>query len=226
MGRLRRAGVDLRFLTGMLIFGSIWGALEATLGAGLIALHLPRFGAIMANIGFILMAAAVAIYKRPGLPLGMGLIAASFKLIDAAALGVSPLTQMILNPMIAIVMEALGFTLAVAPLWKWYPRRLSAQAGAGALGMAIYYIGVSAVYLYILRRGRSELLEEGFLAYILDHGGFAAAIALFSSPLGYRLGRLVRRGAERLAKAHPRLIYGGAVGLLLLCWAAVVWRFF
>lgn len=225
MRRLRRVGVDLQLLGGMLIFGSIWGALEATLGGALIALHVPRFGAIMANIGFLLMAAAVAIYKRPGLPLGMGLIAASFKLIDAAALGVSPLAQMILNPMIAIVMEALGFTLAVALLWKWYPRRLSARVGAGALGMALYYIGVSAVYLYILGRGRRELLEEGFLRYVLDHGGLAAAIALFSSPLGYRLGQLALRGMERLAKAHPRLIYGGAIGLVLLCWAAVVWRF-
>ncbi|MCR4403908.1 MAG: hypothetical protein NUW06_01195 [Candidatus Acetothermia bacterium] len=227
MERLRqaRAGVDLRLLAGMIIFGSLWGALEATLGAALIALHIPRFGAIMANFGFLLMAAGVAIYKRPELPLGMGIIAASFKLIDATALGVSPLAQMILNPMIAIVMEALGFTLAVALLWRWFPRRLAAQAGAGALGMALYYIGVSAIYLYILRRGRRELLEEGFLRYILAHGGPAAAIALFFSPLGYRLGRLITRGLERLA-ARPGLLYAGAVGLVLLCWAAIAWRFF
>lgn len=226
MERLRPARADLRLLMGIVLFGSIWGALEATLGAALIALHVPRFGAIMANIGFFLMAAAVAIYKRPELPLGMGLIAASFKLIDAAALGVSPLAQMILNPMIAIVMEALAFTLVVALLWKWYPRQLSAQAGAGPLGMVLYYIGVSAIYLHILRRGRRELLEEGFLRYVLRHGGPAAAIALLSSPLGYRLGRLVRGGMERLARTHPGLIYSGAVGLILLCWAAVAWRFF
>jgi hypothetical protein len=226
MEKLRLKRVDLRLLAGVVLFGSIWGALEATLGAALIALHVPRFGAIMANLGFLLMAAAVAVYRRPELPLGMGLIAASFKLVDAAALGVSPLAQMILNPMIAIVMEALGFTLAIAALWQWYPKRLLAQAGAGALGMILYYAATNAIFLYLLHRGRGELLEKGLLAYILEHGGVAASIALFSAPLGLRLGAFARRGIDRLSEAHPRLLYAGGAALALLCWFAIVRKLF
>jgi len=72
----------VQVLIGILVFGSIWGLLEATLGGFLHLIIFPNKGAIMGGIGVALMASALAIYKKPGMLLGIGIVAASFKLLD------------------------------------------------------------------------------------------------------------------------------------------------
>jgi hypothetical protein len=51
-------------------------------------------------------------------------VATSFKLLDVALFHISPLAQMIINPMIAIVMEALAFELVTGLIWRRWPRNI------------------------------------------------------------------------------------------------------
>ena len=103
--------VKLRFLFDVLLFGSAWGLLEATLGT---LLHLPMFdkagmyaasSTIMVPIAYYLMANC---YKRTGklyaLPI-MGVIAALIKLTVAFVIGFRP---SVYNPAIYIVVESLA----------------------------------------------------------------------------------------------------------------------
>jgi hypothetical protein len=83
--------------------------LEATLGGALHLLHLPYKGQVMASIGFFIMAAAVTAGGHRLLPLAVGLVAASFKASDALLLSVPLAERMIVNPMTAILLEALAF---------------------------------------------------------------------------------------------------------------------
>ena len=76
----------VHILIGILVFGSIWGFFEATLGGFLHMIIFPNKGAIMGGIGVALMASALAIYKKPGMLLGIGIVAASFKLLDVLIL--------------------------------------------------------------------------------------------------------------------------------------------
>lgn len=218
MGRLRE---NLWILIGIIVFGSFWGALEATLGGTLALVHFPRHGAVMANIGFLVMAAAVMLYKKPGMQLGIGAVAASFKLLDVPIFHVPPFAQMIVNPMVAIIMEALAFEIVVGLILRRWPKSIFAQAGAGVLGIYLAYIGTVLSFLYLTHRGPHYILSDPW-GFILKGGGFAALLALAAVPVGSWLGGLLDR-IEHAIKLRPRLYYAGAGGLVLLCLAAAVW---
>lgn len=212
---MERQKGSLEILIGVALFGSLWGALEATVGGLLHLVHFPYTGAIMANIGFTIMAAAVAIYGRPSLPLGIGLVAASFKLLDVLLLSLSPLARGVVNPAVAIILEALAFQLVVSLLWKPYLKSRLVRSGAGLLGMHLAYLGIASVFFYGLRQGPREVLS-----FALRDGLLAGGLALLAVPLGQRLGELLMRVREGLVLTSPRLYYGSAIGMVALCWLA------
>lgn len=104
----------LNILFSVLLFGGLWGLLEATLGS---FLHLPFVGSagiyasstvIMVPIAYFLMAAC---YKKSGTfrsAIYMGLIAASMKAIVCAIFHLS------FNPVFYILLESLTMMAAVA----------------------------------------------------------------------------------------------------------------
>ena len=109
----------LRLFLDVLLFGSIWGILEATLGT---VLHLPFFdkmgmymasSTIMVPIAFILLGVC---YKRTGkfyaLPM-MGVVASLLKLSVAFVIGFRP---SVYNPAIYIIVESLVMMGAVAAI--------------------------------------------------------------------------------------------------------------
>ena len=108
--------VKLRFLFDVLLFGSAWGLLEATLGT---LLHLPMFdkagmyaasSTIMVPIAYYLMANC---YKRTESFYSvflMGLIASAIKLSVAFVIGFRP---SVYNPAIYIVVESLMMGVAL-----------------------------------------------------------------------------------------------------------------
>ncbi len=77
--KLGNLPVLVRLVIGALVFGSIWGFLEATLGGFLNLIIFPNKGAIMGGIGMAIMGAALAIYRKPAMLPGIGIVAASFK---------------------------------------------------------------------------------------------------------------------------------------------------
>lgn len=218
---MERQKGPLEILIGVALFGSLWGALEATVGGLLHLVHFPYTGAIMANIGFTIMAAAVAIYGRASLPLGIGLVAASFKLLDVLLLSLSPLARGVVNPAVAIILEALAFQLVVSLLWKPYLKSRLVRSGAGLLGMHLAYLGIASVFFYGLRQGPREVLTlRELLSFALRDGLLAGGLALLAVPLGQRLGELLMRVRERLVLTSPRLYYGSAISVVALCWLA------
>lgn len=206
---------------GIIAFGSLWGALEATLGGMLHLVNFPYTGVIMANIGFTIMAAAVAVYKKPSILPGIAFIAASFKLLAVLLLSMSPFAQKVVNPAVAIILESLAFQVAVSLLWKpWLNSRL-ARAGAGLAGMYLAYIGISLVFFYILGRGPKEVATPvGLMLFALQDGVLAALIAGVAAPLGYRFGEFLQGRVGEVVAANPKLFYGGAAATIALCWIA------
>ena len=107
-----------RLIIGVVVFGSIWGFLEATLGGFLHMIIFPNKGAIMAGIGIALMASALAIYKKPGMLPVIGIVAASFKLMSAWIFSLPVTSIHIINPAMAIIFESLVFSLVAVFLMK------------------------------------------------------------------------------------------------------------
>jgi hypothetical protein len=210
---------------GVIFFGSLWGALEATVGAALHLTHFPYKGAIMANVGFFVMAAAARrshprVEGQPPrrrfhagsperqLPF-IGLVAALFKVMDAFILGVPVWDRMVLNPAIAIIAEALCFTLVLIPFRRAAAGAYAeARAGAGPVDAA-RFTSAGAV------TSRSAVLAE---ATVMAAG---AAGAFLSNALASSLYFYILRAGPAQAAAQGDLVrfvalHGGVAALLAL----------
>ncbi len=126
----------------LLVVGSVWGFLEMTLGSFLHAIHFPQKGAVMGGIAVSLMAFFTTITGKPGLVPLLGVIAALLKPFSALIYGVPVLSPFIVNPSLAIILEALAFSAVVITfkkaLEKSIPAKISAGMLAGALGITLY----------------------------------------------------------------------------------------
>jgi len=198
-------GGVMRALFAVLIYGSLWGILEATAGAVLHLFMFPYAGAVMANVGFFVMAAAASSTVRPKyLPL-MGLVAALFKVMDAFILAVPLWERMIVNPAVAIILESLAFTLVLGLLGKpvigagrfgspFRPSRtasnLAGFAVGGAAAMILGQAATALVFFLVFKRGPwkvATLTELG--RFIAARGGAAVLLSLAVCPAGALVGR-------------------------------------
>ena len=136
----------LKILFGVLLFGGLWGILEATLGT---LLHLPFVKAagmyassttIMVPIAFMLMGAC---YKKVGncrSVFYMGILAASIKAIVCAIFHLS------LNPVYYILMEAL---IGAGALLIMRPKQILSFKGLGTFIIANTTYLVASTFLRI-----------------------------------------------------------------------------
>ncbi len=212
----KRQGL-VHLIIGILVFGSIWGFLEASLGGCLHMIIFPNKGAIMGGIGVAIMASALAIYKKPSMLLGIGIIAASFKLLNVWFLFV-PITSIhIINPAMAIIFESLAFSLVAAFMMNRIAKNAFVGVGAGALAGLTSAIAWVYFAIYVMNApayARVVFTAGGFIA---NQGVVQAAFFGILLPLGYLVG-------EKLAtKTSPVLIsrslyYATSVAIICLCW--------
>ena len=210
---------------GILVFGSIWGLLEATLGGFLNMIIFPNKGAIMAGIGVAIMGASLAIYRKPAMAISIGVVAASFKLLNVWIF-VPVSYANIANPAMAIVLESLTFTLVAVPLKDRMSRNFLVGIGAGALAGIIT---ATAFFYFALYVTRSPILERmgvsGVGQYLTGNGVVQAVFYGIFLPIGYQLGnRLMRISLTSLSRP---LSDGASAAIICLCWGiaalAAVW---
>jgi len=208
----------VHILLGILIFGSIWGFFEATLGGFLNLIIFPNKGAIMSGIGAAIMASALAIYRKPAMLPGIGIVAASFKWFNAWLLFVPPNAVQVINPAMAIFLESLVFGLVAAFLMNRIAKNLLAGMGAGVLvgiisATAYVYFAVYATHSPIFARLGIESIGE----FIMGNGVIQAAFFGTFLPLGYLVG-------EKLATKAPALLvrrslyYATSGATIAFCW--------
>jgi hypothetical protein len=144
-----QSGDILRIVIGILVFGSIWGLVEATLGGALHLVHFPYKGAIPGGIAMAIMAVFVVMYRRSKLVFWLGVIAALFKPLSALIYGQPVFGPSVVNPASAILLEALGFTVVVSLLSKGFESsiktRIAVGISAGYLSATLYAILASAM---------------------------------------------------------------------------------
>ncbi|MBL7108608.1 MAG: hypothetical protein ISS38_04875 [Candidatus Cloacimonetes bacterium] len=94
--------MNKKSLLDVLILGSIWGFIEATLGMALHIVRMPFTCAILGSVGMCFMYYG---WKLGGskMPAAIAIVAASFKVFDSLLLGIPFLTPMIFNPFVSIV---------------------------------------------------------------------------------------------------------------------------
>ncbi len=213
----KRRGL-VHLIIGILVFGSIWGLFEATLGGFLNLIIFPNKGAIMSGIGMAITASALAIYQKPAMLPGIGIVAASFKWLNSWLLFVPPLTVQIINPAMAIFLESLAFSLVATFLMKRITKDLFVGTGAGVLvglisATAYVYFAVYATHSPIFARMGIKSTGE----FIMGNGVVQAAFFGILLPLGYLVGeRLAAKTAPVLARRS--LYYATSVAIIVFCW--------
>ena len=207
----------VRIIIGILVFGSIWGLLEATLGGFLHLIIFPNKGAIMSGIGVGIMALALAVYRKPAMLPGIGVVAASFKLLDVWLFALPAASIHIVNPAMAIVFESLAFGLVAAFVMNRMAK--SAFAGIGAGALVGIMSAVAWVYFAIYVMNAPAYARVVFTAggFITNQGVLQAAFSAVFLPLGYLVGEKLAVRTPSVLQRRP-VYYAVSASTVALCW--------
>lgn len=213
----KRQGI-IRVIIGILIFGSIWGFFEATLGGFLNMIIFPNKGAIMSGIGVAIMASALAIYKKPSMLPGIGIVAASFKLLNVWLLFVPISAVYIINPAMAIILESLAFGLVAVFVMNRIAKNAFVGVGAGALAGLMSAVAYVYFAIYVMNAPVFQRMGVNSIAeFIANQGIVQAAFFGIFLPLGYQVGE--KLAAITLPVLTRRsLYYGTSAAVICLCW--------
>jgi len=208
----------IRLIIGILVFGSIWGFFEATLGGFLNMIIFPNKGAIMGGIGMAIMGAALAIYRKPAMLPGIGLVAASFKLLNVWFLFVPISAVYIINPAMAIFLESLAFSLVVAFVMHRMEKNVYvgvwAAFLAGLISVTIYgYFNVYIMHAPLFERMGVSSVPE----FIASHGVIQAVFFGVLAPLGYLVGKKLAATTFPVLARKP-VYYAASAAIICFCW--------
>jgi len=204
-------------MLGILVFGSVWGLVEATLGGALHLVHFTYKGAITGGVGMAIMAAFVATYRRPKLVFWLGVIAALFKPLSALIYGQPVFAPFVVNPASAIILEALGFTLVVSLVFKSFEgsvrTRIGAGVAAGYLSIILYAVAASALGL---GKWASWGLAERLTSVAID-GTALAVVGTGLLLLGYLVSTKFRPSFWQFMTVKPKAFYASTIVITALC---------
>lgn len=205
LSRLRRRD-RARFWAHAATFGALWGALEATVGSFLHALHVPFAGVFLASCGAALLLALRVVHPVRGVVLAAGAVCACVKMI-------APST-MVLGPMVGILVESLLVEIACAPL--------GANPGSAIVGGALATVWSLSqkVLTQIVLFGAPvvewtlQILKSAEAWFKLPRGGGLWVIVVFVSVIALlgSLGGLMGLRAGRKASLAPRSTGKRALG--------------
>lgn len=214
---LSGSGAILRVIVGILVFGSIWGLIEATLGGALHLIHFTYKGAITGGIGMSIMAAFVVMYRRPKLAFLLAVIAALFKLLSAVIYGQPIFAPFVVNPASAIILEGLAFSLVVSLLFKGFESsikmRIGAGVAAGYLSIILYGLLASAV-------GMGNWATWGLaerLSSVFANGTGLAIVGTCLLLLAYLVSTKLRPNFWQFMTVKPRAFYASTIVITALC---------
>ncbi len=201
-----------RFILGIIVFGSLWGFSECVIGSGLEDTGLPN-GAIMAGFfGLMFLVITRITFRKPGMQLGMGLVAGSLCFFN-------PFLKCNLCSAIAIGAEGLIFELI------WYKitfdlkelKPMTMQVSFGIISAYLIYIGgyITTQILTKLSTGfyLSDLVI--ILPKILASGLIAALIGGLVLPVTLQLKKLD-------LTIKDIIYYPTTIGISIICWISVI----
>ena len=194
-------------IVAMLLFGSIWGLMECSLGD---YLHKIDFfaGIIMTSIAFILMAYTRYIYNIRGMQVVMAGIAAIMRHFN-------PVGGCLLCASIAIFIEGIAFELIWLLPWQNEKSKII-KFGIGAIsGYSLYAIGFISTQIITpmitAKFYMSDLMAN--LPSILSKATYALIIGAIVLPIIMVIPKEM--------KIKSKLYYTASVAITAICWIAV-----
>ena len=204
----------MKLIAAVLVFGSLWGFAECTIGSMVRDANLPA-GALMTGIFALgLMTFSRLTFRQPGMQTGMGFVAGALRVFN-------PFGGCFLCSAIAIMAEGLLFDL----LWTGFSlgqkttSSIIDQASIGITASYIVYIGGYFVtqILTPVFSSAGFYLENlvAFIPQILASGLLAALLGVISVPAIFMVKHLD-------IPVKDRLYYPLTIGVSALCWIVVI----
>ena len=217
IGELRSPTI---ILLGILLFGFVWGLSEVALGSGLRAADFPYRAALLTGIGMGITGIALAIYRKPAMAIGIGLVAASIKLL---AVPVAHIPVMgCANSSIAVALEAVALGVVAFGLMKAMEKNVYARIGAGGLGA---FMGSGLFWLIGMHVAPCRYLlsfsgDPG--RWLVTEGLIWAAFSAILLPVGYLAGEKLQPKIAYMLAAKPRFSYATGATFAACCCGAIL----
>ena len=190
-----------------ILFGSLWGINEVVMGEVLSTSEVPHFSVLLTVIALLILAVARGIVNKPGSSTAIGMIAALFKLANAAPFYCH---------LLGIFMVGLTFDIFASLLIK---SEKTSAVKCGLTGILSAYSGNILFALVITYIIRYETWVSGGWPKVSDHifvsGSLTALAAAAIVPLGAWLGQKRRV----FLFLYSRWAYSSALAVILLLWA-------
>jgi hypothetical protein len=186
---------DARAWTHAALFGSLWGAAEASLGTVLKAAQVPLAGLVMASVGVLCLLTVRRLQPAVGVSLVTGVVAAFLKVFSVGGL--------VLGPVVGILAEAALVELAMT---------VSASTTIGAVAggaLALAEAPVQMAFTAVVITGPEAAAALARAARMLAAGlslGSASPLAVLTAVtsvcalIGAGVGALSWRVAGRVAR--------------------------
>jgi hypothetical protein len=198
--------IRIRQLPWLLLFGSLWGMSEVFIGGALYNANVPRASVYLSLLAVFILVAARGVLNRRWSSTAVGIIAAAYKLVNAA-----PFFCHILG----ILFLALAFDLAFSLLRKderqFFFRDILAIMAAVYGGYAFFAIFVTFIIRY-------QYWSAGGVSKVLDHIFINGSLTVIPCFLFFPLGLWIGLSAESFIRRHPNWASSVAVLLSLILW--------
>ena len=212
------SGDIVRVVIGILVFGSIWGLVEASLGGALHLVHFAYKGAITGGIAMAIMATFVVMYRRPKLVFWLGVIAVLFKPLSAVIYVQPIFGPSVVNPASAILLEALAFTLVVSLLFKGFESSIKMRIGAGVAAGYLSFILFGPLASAAGMGNWASLGLAETLSKVFAEGTALAIAGTCLLLLGYLVGTKIRPNFWQFMTVKPRAFYASTIAITAFCW--------
>jgi hypothetical protein len=206
-----------RLVVGIIVFGSVWGLLECTVGDSLTGSGLPS-GAIMTGVfGFGIMAISRMIYQQRGMQLGIGIVAGSLKFLH-------PIGGCMLCSAIAIAAEGVLFEI----IWmnpRLQPQRLNQTLtiSMGIIsGFVLYSIGYFATQVFTPLVSNAPLSLAILPSLIPSTLSTATLAGLASATILVIIRTIPTDMATRLLTSPKEMYFPTAFAIAALCWLGIL----
>ncbi|MFC1679119.1 hypothetical protein ACFL2T_02785 [Elusimicrobiota bacterium] len=185
----------------VLLFGSLWGLLEVSLGEALYSANIPYSSVFLSILALGILGIAYTLIPMTGVPTLIAATAALFRIVNA---GPS------LCHLLGIFLLGVGFDIATRLIRE---RKLSWLSGAiGAwLGYALFAFLITYVFRY------HHWTAVGF-PKVIRHIGIDGSLAALGSAASVWLGYKIGDHIIEFMETKPRLVYAGATGFTLCFW--------
>jgi len=197
---------SIRGLTWLLLLGSLWGMSEVFIGGALYNANVPRTSVYLSVLAVFIMVVARGALNKPGSSTAVGIIAAAYKLLNAA-----PFFCHIYGILFLAIAFDLAFSLLGKDERRFSPRTLAAL-------MAGVYGGYILFALFVTWIIRYPYWSEPGLPKVLDHVFINGSLVAITSFLFFRLGLWIGLSGESFVRRHPRWASSVAVLLSFILW--------